>query len=94
VPGAVGHGFGAVFEARVARDLFRAVAAEHGAVHGSIALDGGEPGLAAGTAHLRWFILDGSLRGSGLGRRWRSGSTPRPAACRRRRSPASNGAGR
>jgi GNAT superfamily N-acetyltransferase len=95
VPGAIGdiaalharhyaasHGFGAVFEAKVARelgeflarfdptrDLFRAVLAEDGAVRGSIALDGGEAGLPAGTAHLRWFILDAALRGSGLGRR-------------------------
>ncbi|WP_431269824.1 GNAT family N-acetyltransferase [Dankookia sp. P2] len=95
VPGAVGdiaalharhyaasHGFGAVFEAKVARDLgeflgrldpardlFRAMLAEDGAVLGSIALDGGEAGLPAGTAHLRWFILDAGLRGGGLGRR-------------------------
>ncbi|MFC7476982.1 GNAT family N-acetyltransferase [Dankookia sp. GCM10030260] len=95
VPGAIGdiaalharhyaasHGFGAVFEARVARelgeflaridsgrDLFRAVLAADGAVLGSIALDGGAPGLPAGTAHLRWFILDAALRGGGLGRR-------------------------
>ncbi|TDH64319.1 GNAT family N-acetyltransferase [Dankookia rubra] len=95
VPGAIGdiaalharhyaasHGFGAVFEAKVARelgeflgrldparDLFRAVVAVDGAVRGSIALDGGEPGLPAGTAHLRWFILDAGLRGGGLGRR-------------------------
>jgi GNAT superfamily N-acetyltransferase len=98
VPGAIGdiaalharhyaasHGFGAVFEAKVARelgeflarhdparDLFRCVVAEdgaeNGAVRGSIALDGGEAGLPAGTAHLRWFILDASLRGTGLGR--------------------------
>jgi len=95
VPGAIGdiaalharhyaasHGFGAVFEAKVARelgeflgrldparDLFRGLVGQDGAVRGSIALDGGEAGLPAGTAHLRWFILDASLRGSGLGRR-------------------------
>ena len=34
---------------------------------GSIAIDGQD--LGAGIAHLRWFILDDSLRGSGLGRR-------------------------
>jgi GNAT superfamily N-acetyltransferase len=94
VPGAIGdiaalharhyaasHGFGAVFEAKVAhdlgeflaqlnpaRDLFRCVEAE-GRVLGSIALDGGEAGLPPGTAHLRWFILDAALRGEGLGRR-------------------------
>jgi GNAT superfamily N-acetyltransferase len=38
-------------------------------VRGSIVLDGGEPGLPPGVAHLRWFILDEALRGSGLGRR-------------------------
>ena len=95
VPGAIGdiaalharhyaasHGFGAVFEAKVARelgeflgrldpsrDLFRAVVAKEGRVLGSIALDAGEAGLDPGTAHLRWFILDTPLRGSGLGRR-------------------------
>ncbi|MDO9707026.1 GNAT family N-acetyltransferase [Paracraurococcus lichenis] len=95
VPGAIGdiaalharvyaesHGFGPVFEAKVARelgeflarldparDLFRGVVAADGRLLGSIALDGGEPGLSAGTAHLRWFILDAALRGSGLGRR-------------------------
>jgi GNAT superfamily N-acetyltransferase len=41
---------------------------EPGRPLGSIALDAGEPGLAAGTAHLRWLILDAALRGSGLGR--------------------------
>lgn len=33
---------------------------------GSIAIDGED--LGAGTAHLRWFILDDGARGSGLGR--------------------------
>lgn len=95
VPGAIGdiaalharhyaasRGFGAVFEAKVARglgdvlghhgparDLFRAVVADGGAVRGSVAVDGGEPGLPAGTAHLRGFVLDATLRGGGLGRR-------------------------
>lgn len=92
VPGAIGdiaalharhyarsHGFGAFFEAKVARelggfllrfdparDLFRCAVAE-GRVLGSIALDCGED---PGSAHLRWFILDPALRGQGLGRRW------------------------
>jgi len=95
VPGAIGtiaalharhyaasHGFGLVFEAKVARELaeflgrldakrdfLRLVVGPAGAVLGSIALDAGEPGLPTGTAHLRWFILDTALRGSGLGRR-------------------------
>ena len=74
---AASHGFGAVFEAKVARELgefltrppragdaFRAVERE-GRALGSIALED----EGAGVAHLRWFILDESLRGSGLGRR-------------------------
>jgi GNAT superfamily N-acetyltransferase len=73
------HGFGAFFEAKVARelgefllrldparDLFRCAVAE-GRVLGSIALDCGED---PASAHLRWFILDPALRGQGLGRRW------------------------
>lgn len=73
------HGFGAFFEAKVARelgdfllrfdparDLFRCAVAD-GRVVGSIALDCGED---PGRAHLRWFILDPALRGRGLGRRW------------------------
>lgn len=75
---AASHGFGAVFEAKVARELgdfltrthgpgdyFRAVVRE-GQALGSIALD--DEGDGAG--HLRWFILDAALRGSGMGRRW------------------------
>lgn len=71
---AASHGFGAVFEAKVARELgdfltrpgdfFRAVERE-GRALGSIALEDEGDGLG----HLRWFILDASLRGSGLGRR-------------------------
>lgn len=71
------HGFGAVFEAKVARelgefltrpagpgDVFRAVERE-GRALGSIALEDEGQGIG----HLRWFILDASLRGSGMGRR-------------------------
>ncbi len=70
------HGFGPVFEAKVARELgefltrpprpgdfFRAVERE-GRAWGSIALED----EGAGVAHLRWFILDASLRGKSLGR--------------------------
>jgi N-acetylglutamate synthase-like GNAT family acetyltransferase len=77
---AASHGFGAFFEAKVAaelgeflcrldpaRDLFRCAMDAEGRVLGSIALDCGE---APGAAHLRWFILDGALRGRGLGARW------------------------
>ncbi|MBR0681114.1 GNAT family N-acetyltransferase [Roseomonas eburnea] len=73
------HGFDAFFEAKVARelgefllrldparDLFRCAVAG-GRVLGSIALDCGED---PASAHLRWFVLDASLRGRGLGRRW------------------------
>ena len=74
------HGFGAFFEAKVARelgeflqridpargDLFRA-AMDDGQVLGSIALDTQD---MPGVAHLRWFILDAALRGQGLGRAW------------------------
>lgn len=35
---------------------------------GSITLDGSDPELANGWAHLRWFILDESLAGQGLGK--------------------------
>lgn len=77
------HGFGAVFEAKVARelgdflgrldpargDLFRCAIDAEGRVLGSIALDAGDPS-PEGLWHLRWFILDAALRGQGLGRRW------------------------
>lgn len=77
------HGFGAVFEAKVARelgdfltrldpargDLFRCAMDAEGRVLGSIALDAGDRS-PEGFWHLRWFILDAALRGQGLGRRW------------------------
>lgn len=92
IPGAIGdiaalhahtyagsHGFGAYFEAKVARelgdfllrldparDLFRCAVLD-GRVVGSIALDCGED---PASAHLRWFVLDARLRGQGIGRRW------------------------
>jgi GNAT superfamily N-acetyltransferase len=77
---AASHGFGAFFEAKVARelgdfllrmdparDLFRCATGSDGRVLGSIVLDAGED---PASAHLRWFILDPALRGQGLGRRW------------------------
>lgn len=92
IPGAIGdiaalharhysdsHGFGAFFEAKVARelgefllrldparDIFRCAAGD-GRVLGSLVLDCGEE---PGSAHLRWFIMDRALRGKGLGKRW------------------------
>ena len=38
-------------------------------VTGSITIDGSDPALASGQAHLRWFILHDSLAGQGLGGR-------------------------
>jgi len=72
-------GFGAFFEARMARELGEFVdrfdqqrdgiwtAVSAGRVAGSIAIDGSRPGGSG--AHLRWFILDQGQRGQGTGRR-------------------------
>jgi len=69
--------FGAFFEKKVATELADFAAAlpaegkalwlyrEHGRVLASLAIDGD---LTTGTAHLRWFIVDDSLRGTGIGR--------------------------
>ena len=92
LPGAIGRivelhgtyyasqwGFGAFFEARMARELAQFVdsfdpkrdglwtASVAGRIEGSIAIDGSRGG--EGEAHLRWFILDASQRGRGTGRR-------------------------
>ncbi len=91
LPGAIGRivemhgsyyathwGFGAFFEARMARELgefvdrfdpqcdglWTAVAA--GRIEGSIAIQGSR--ADDGGAHLRWFILDEARRGRGTGR--------------------------
>lgn len=72
-------GFGAFFEARMARELAEFVdrfdpkrdglwtAVVAGRIVGSIAIDGSRAGEAE--AHLRWFILDETQRGRGTGRR-------------------------
>jgi len=72
-------GFGAFFEARMARELAEFVdrfdpkrdglwtTMVAGRIAGSIAIDGSRPG--DGEAHLRWFILDPGLHGRGIGRR-------------------------
>ena len=72
-------GFGAFFEARVAREAGEFVAALPRAdsrlwfartgdrVVGSIAIDGRN--ATAEGAHLRWFILDDTSRGGGVGAR-------------------------
>lgn len=71
------HGFGAFFEAKVARECaeFCArldpahdglwLAVDHGRILGSIAIDGAD----ADGAHLRWFIVGDERRGHGLGKR-------------------------
>jgi len=91
LPGAIGRivelhgtyyaahwGFGAFFEARMARELAEFVsrfdpqrdglwtAFAAGRIEGSIAIDGSHAGEKG--AHLRWFILDESQRGQGTGR--------------------------
>lgn len=70
-------GFGAFFEKRVATELAAFAAAlpaegkalwlcvDNGRALASLAIDGN---LAEGTAHLRWFIVDDALRGTGVGR--------------------------
>ena len=92
LPGAIGRivelhgtyyaahwGFGAFFEARMARELAEFVdrfdpqrdglwtAIVAGRIEGSIAIDGSRAG--DGQAHLRWFILDQGFQGQGIGRR-------------------------
>ncbi|WP_026379423.1 MarR family winged helix-turn-helix transcriptional regulator [Afifella pfennigii] len=72
-------GFGAAFEAKVARDIAEFVgrlerpqnqlwyAHKNGRVVAAIAIDGEDLGEAR--AHLRWFIVEPGLRGAGLGGR-------------------------
>jgi GNAT superfamily N-acetyltransferase len=92
LPGAIGRivelhgayyashwGFGAFFEARMARELAEFVdrfdqkrdglwtAIVSGRIEGSIAIEGSH--ACDGRAHLRWFILDPALHGQGTGRR-------------------------
>ncbi|MGO4302297.1 bifunctional helix-turn-helix transcriptional regulator/GNAT family N-acetyltransferase [Cupriavidus sp. RAF12] len=70
-------GFGAFFEKKVATELAEFAGAlpaegkalwlysENGRALASLAIDGNNE---TGIAHLRWFIVDDSLRGSGVGR--------------------------
>ncbi|GJG97551.1 helix-turn-helix domain-containing GNAT family N-acetyltransferase [Cupriavidus pauculus] len=70
-------GFGSFFEKKVATELAEFAGAlpaqgkalwlyvENGRALASLAIDGD---MQTGIAHLRWFIVDDSLRGSGVGR--------------------------
>ena len=82
------HGFGLFFEAKVAAECAAFcgrfdpgrdglwLLVDGGRILGSIAIDGAD---AAG-AHLRWFVVDDSLRGRGFGGRMLEAAT---AFCRR-----------
>lgn len=73
------YDFGYFFEGKVASGLAEFsgrldakcnqiwLAVSHGKVVGSVAIDGED--LGNKEAHLRWFILDDSCRGTGIGRR-------------------------
>lgn len=73
------HGFPASFEIRVATDLCEFIqrldrprnqiwhVSTDGRIAGTIAIDGED--LGGNQAHLRWFITDDSLRGTGMGRK-------------------------
>ncbi|HDU5017272.1 TPA: GNAT family N-acetyltransferase [Klebsiella quasipneumoniae] len=73
------HDFGAFFEGKVAGGVAEFVtrlssqvnqiwlAMREGKIVGSVAIDGED--LGQQQAHLRWFILDDSCRGTGIGRR-------------------------
>ena len=92
MPGAIGRivelhgtyyqqhwGFGAFFEAKVARELAEFIdrydedrdafwtASVNGSIEGSITIDGIHAKQEG--AHLRWFIISDSLRGKGAGNR-------------------------
>ena len=73
--------FPITFEAKVAREmaeflarydpardvLLSAVVGER--VVASVTIDGSDPLLPVGLAHLRWFVVDAALRGQGVGKR-------------------------
>lgn len=73
-------GFGPVFEAKVASGMAAFIQrydARHdlllwaevdGEMVGTITIDGSDPDLPEGQAHLRWFIVSDTARGLGVGR--------------------------
>lgn len=73
-------GFGPIFEAKVAGGMAEFIArydptrdallwAEaDGEIAGTITIDGSDPALPEGQAHLRWFIVSDFARGLGIGR--------------------------
>lgn len=85
-------GFGWIFESQVAGGMAEFVsrltdprnglwvASQNGRVVGAVAIDGED--LGDDNAHLRWFIMDESCRGQGVGRRLLGEAT---AFCDRRR---------
>ena len=84
------YDFGAIFESNRARDIGEFfgrfdpardglwLVVDHGAILGSIVIDGSS---GPRTGHLRWLILDESLRGTGIGRQMVETAM---AFCRRR----------
>jgi len=87
-------GFGAFFEAKVARELAEFMsrydadrdrfwtAVVDGRVEGSITIDGVD--AVREGAHLRWFIVSDALRGSGVGHRLMDAAV---GFCRKQRYP-------